>query len=71
MEFIRVNLTLTKPHSNLALHIIFCNPPYSRLLGMVKERIIILSDPLPSELAMAMEHGFKVGSPNTPHPQKH
>ena len=35
----------------------------SGLLQMVRERIIILNDPLPSEVAISLEHGFDIVQP--------
>lgn len=35
----------------------------SGLLGMVSERLAILSDPLPQDLAIASEHGFRIIEP--------
>ena len=35
----------------------------SGLLQMVRERIIILNDPLPSEVAISLEHGFEIVQP--------
>ena len=35
----------------------------SGLLHMVRERIIILNDPLPSEVAISLEHGFEIVQP--------
>lgn len=35
----------------------------SGLLGMVAERVAVLNDPLPSEHAMALQHGFQVLQP--------
>lgn len=49
----------------------------SGLLDMVTERVAILNDPLPQEVAIALEHGFRIvqprdvpGSkvPSTPYP---
>jgi hypothetical protein len=34
------------------------------LLNMVSERLMILNDPFPQELAMATEHGFQILQPN-------
>jgi len=36
----------------------------SGLLDMVHEKIIILNDPIPEEIAIAVEFGFKIIQPN-------
>ena len=33
----------------------------SGLLTLIKEKIIILNDPLPSEIAMSLDFGFRIG----------
>lgn len=54
--YVALQPQVTPPH---------CTLPENRLLGMVRERIIILSDPLPSEIAMSLEYGFKVWAAST------
>ena len=34
------------------------------LLDMMKENVLILNDPLPQEIAIALDHGFTVLQPN-------